>query len=210
VNSDIYCFSETHLPHDGNIQIENYVSFMNNRLLRHRKAPKASGGVAMLVKDTVFNDFSVRVIDKEVDGILGLEFTNKNSGFFFVVFSCYLSPDNSVWGMDPTSFFSHLISQIYLNCEADFLVVCGDLNGRIGNSSDYVEGIDDIASRKHIDNIKSGHGEAVIDFVKDSRLAILNGRLNPEKDNFTFVSSRGKSVVDYFITPPNSTLFRSR
>ena len=207
VGSDIYCFSETHLPHDGNILVENYVSFVNNRKFKHRNAPKPSGGVAILVKDSVFNDFKVQVIDKELDGIIGLEFINKNSGFSFVVFSCYLSPDNSVWGRDPSTFFSHLISQMYLNCESDFLVVCGDLNGRVGNASDCVEGIDDLPPRRNIDNIKSGHGEAIIDFVKDTRSAILNGRFKQEKDNFTFVSPRGKSVVDYFITPQDCVNF---
>ena len=35
----------------------------------------------------------------------------------------------------------------------------------------------------------------------NGKLAILNGRIDPQNDNYTFVSPRGKSVVDYFIVP---------
>ena len=35
----------------------------------------------------------------------------------------------------------------------------------------------------------------------NGKLAILNGRIDPQNDNFTFVSPKGKSVVDYFIVP---------
>ena len=32
-------------------------------------------------------------------------------------------------------------------------------------------------------------------------MCITNGRVTPEHDDFTFMSARGKSVVDYFIVP---------
>ena len=40
-----------------------------------------------------------------------------------------------------------------------------------------------------------------MEFVRDGNLAILNGRVNPENDNFTFISYREKSVVDYMMAP---------
>ncbi len=47
-----------------------------------------------------------------------------------------------------------------------------------------------------------GHGEPHIDFMQDAKLCVLNGRLNPEIDNYTCISPRGAaSVVDYIITP---------
>ena len=207
LKSDIYCLSETHLNQDGTLMVDGYVSFNHNRQIRHKNAPKASGGVSVLVKDSVFSDFAVKVIDRKFDGILGIELENKHTGFTIVLFCCYLSPDNSVWGREPTSFFAHLITQIYIHNEADCITICGDLNGRVGSIPDIVEGIDDIPPRSSIDKIKSGHGEALLEFVKDTKLAIVNGRINPERDNFTFVSPRGKSVVDYFITPHDCLKF---
>ena len=32
-------------------------------------------------------------------------------------------------------------------------------------------------------------------------MCVTNGRITPEYDNFTSISSRGKSVVDYILTP---------
>ena len=39
------------------------------------------------------------------------------------------------------------------------------------------------------------------DFLLDSKLCVANGRITPEFDNFTSVSTKGKAVVDYFIIP---------
>jgi exonuclease III len=201
VKSDIFCLLETHLNKDDNIVCEGYTCFLNNRKVKNKKAPKASGGVAILVKEKLFDVFRVKVVDNEIDGILGIEFVHKLNEFSFVIFACYLSPDNSVWGRDPTTYFAHLMSQLYFHSDADAIFICGDLNGRIGNSLDYVTDIDDISVRENIDNVKSGHGDAILEFVKDGKLAVVNGRIDPHNDNFTFVSPRGKSVVDYFITP---------
>ncbi len=39
------------------------------------------------------------------------------------------------------------------------------------------------------------------EFLLDSKCCIINGRITPEYDNPTFVSTRGTSVVDYIVTP---------
>lgn len=41
----------------------------------------------------------------------------------------------------------------------------------------------------------------LIEFLKDSKCCILNGRLSPQNDHFTSVSTKGKAVVDYIVTP---------
>ncbi len=189
------------MPKDGTLECENYTVFLNNRQEKHKNARKYSGGVAVLIKSNVMKDFDAKIIDKSVDGLIVLELANKSSDFTIVLFACYLPPENSVWGRDPTSFYAHIISQIYLNQNADAIVLCGDFNSRIGNMSDIVEGVDDIPARRVLDKVKKAPGETFIEFVKDSKLAILNGRVNVEDDNYTFVSSRGKSVVDYFLVP---------
>ncbi len=161
-----------------------------------------------MVKSALLDEFRVKIIDKEIDGILGVELENKVSGFTIVLFCCYLPPENSVWGKDPTSFFSHLITQLYMQQQADLIFLCGDLNGPISNMNDVNAEVDDVHLKRHvIDKVKAGHGQEIIDFVRDSKLAIVNGRITPEKDNYTFVSSRGRSVVDYFITPHDCLRF---
>ena len=38
-------------------------------------------------------------------------------------------------------------------------------------------------------------------FLRDLQLCTVNGGITPEYDNYTFLSSRGKSLVDYIMTP---------
>ena len=161
-----------------------------------------------MVKDKLYEYYRIRIIDKSVDGVLGIELVDKITGFVADVYVCYLPPENSVWGIDSTNFFAHLLSELYLNNAADMFLFCGDFNGRIGDLSDIIDGIDnDVPPRKVLDNVKKGHAEALMEFVRDGKLAILNGRVNPENDNFTFISSRGKSVVDYMMTPQDCIKF---
>ncbi len=58
-----------------------------------------------------------------------------------------------------------------------------------------------IPPRQVLDNAFYGYGEALINFVKDCKLCILTGRLDPQNNHFTYISNKGKSVVDYIITP---------
>ena len=45
--------------------------------------------------------------------------------------------------------------------------------------------------------IKNKHGNSFITFLKENRSVILNGRITPELNNFTFVSpNRGCSIPD--------------
>ena len=65
---------------------------------------------------------------------------------------------------------------------------------------DHIEGVDSIPSRNVVDFTKNSYGEYLCKFLIDSNCCILNGRQYNNND-FTFVSTRGRSVVDYFIVP---------
>ena len=77
----------------------------------------------------------------------------------------------------------------------------GDFNGRIGESMDFNDSIDSIPNRIPLDKVRNQQGDSLIDFLKDTRMCIVNGRGEPTMDNFTSVSPRGQAVVDYIITP---------
>ena len=125
---DIVLLSETHLQGNKCINVHGFTSFCSNRKEIHVKAPKGSGGVALLIKNEILSDFNVRVIDKEVEGILGVKLLHTESDFSFVVYSCYLAPENSVWGRKSDMYFQHLTSQLYMNEDADFILLGGDFN----------------------------------------------------------------------------------
>ncbi len=74
------------------------------------------------------------------------------------------------------------------------------LVGGIENLKDDIRDINNLPPRINIDNTIHDDGEAIIYFVTNCKLIVLNGHLNPENDNCTFISEQGRSVVDYIIT----------
>ncbi len=74
------------------------------------------------------------------------------------------------------------------------------MNGRIDKLSDVID-FDNIPVRNNIDDIVHGNSESLIEFLIDSKMGVLKDRFQPEEDNFTCISGRGKSAVDYIITP---------
>ena len=90
-----------------------------------------------------------------------------------------------------------MLSIIYEYNDSDCKILCGDFNARIGDMKDFVEGVDNITDRTHIDYVKGGHYKDFIDFLIESKMCIVNGRINSELQNFTSVSKKGSSVIDY-------------
>ncbi|CAG2214260.1 unnamed protein product [Mytilus edulis] len=114
---------------------------------------------------------------------------------------CYLQPERSSRGNIAQEFYDHLLSQVYLYSSYNPVLICGDFNGRIGNSQDRTDSICTLPDRCYIDSVKNAFGVFLLEFLNDSNCSLLNGRGDSTKDNFTYVSPIGKSVVDYMITP---------
>ncbi|CAC5405576.1 unnamed protein product [Mytilus coruscus] len=168
--------------------------------LPERNAPKASGGVGLLIKNWIFKEYEYETIDITRDGVICGKFQSKSTDFNFIVFSCYLPPKNSVWGRDSQGYFAHILSDIYEQCDTDAIFLCGDFNSRIGSLKDYSD-FDELPLRLSLDKTVNQHGNTFLEFLNESKMCVLNGRFDQDKDNFTFISGRGKSVVDYICVP---------
>ena len=94
-----------------------------------------------------------------------------------------------------------MLSQVYQYYDDSPLIILGDVNGRIGDLQDFNVNIDTIPNRVPLDTVRNSFGDALIEFLKDAKMCVLNGRGDPKLDNYTFISPRGKSVVDYMVTP---------
>ena len=92
-----------------------------------------------------------------------------------------------------------MLEQVYAFQNEGTLFVCGDFNSRVGDDSDYIEGVDDVRPRKVLDFTSNANGDLLIDFLVDCGLCMINGRVGI--NNYTHVSHRGKSVVDYVLVP---------
>ena len=179
--------------------MDNFSWYGFNRPYVYKKAKKGSGGVGILVKKSILSLFKVKVIDKKYDGIMALHF-NSDSFIDFIVCVCYLQPFSSVHA-NSTEFFVHLTSLLYSNNDCNVIFICGDFNARIGNTVDMISLDNTQLSRQVIDFTKNSYCDVFIDFLKDCNLCILNGRITQNLNDYTFFSSRRKSVVDYFLTP---------
>ena len=198
---------ETHLIEDKSINIDGYTWYGFNRSLKHVKAKRGSGGIGFLIKDYIYDEFKIRITDKTYDGIMALELTHKATDFNVTVIGAYLPPENSVYGRESSNFFSQLIALVYSSINSDVTILCGDLNARVGNRLDYICDVDILPDRTAIDHKVNNHGETFLEFLKDVKMCIINGRINPIDDNFTSVSTRGKSVVDYIVVPHECVKF---
>ncbi len=201
IDADIISICETHLSRQNTINSDNYVWFGFNRADIHTSAPRASGGVGVLVKKWVTEQYSTCVVDKSHEGIIALKFTHNVTDRNFVVFSCYLPPENSTRGRDAQSFFAHLLAKIYTHSDCDSMFIGGDFNARIGTLSDKLHDCDTIPDRTVLDRIINQHGREFLEFLTDSKMCVLNGRCEVNDDNFTSISRRGKAVVDYLCVP---------
>ena len=77
------------------------------------------------------------------------------------------------------------------------------MNSRVGDLKDIISEIDSIPSRSTLDSVKNHHGYDFIEFLTESRFCMLNGLFR--NDNFTSVSTKGRSVVNYICVPHDNS-----
>ncbi|VDI68964.1 Hypothetical predicted protein [Mytilus galloprovincialis] len=173
LNLDIIGVCETFLKNDDNIEISGYQWYGHNRKFKNAKTKRGSGGVGVLIKVEVLDNFSVSILDSSVEDILWIKLSHK---------------------------YDDLLQQVYCYQNEGFVYIGGDVNSRCGSEQDYIQGVDDINDREIIDVSSNKYGDLLIDFLTSCNLCMLNGRADGNND-FTCVSKRGRSVVDYVFAP---------
>ena len=195
---DIIGIQESHLPDniDNQPSLEDYNWIGHCRKIRHKNSNRTFGGVGFFIRKKLYDIYNISILDDSFEGILGILFKDKTTEYCFSTYCCYLPPENSPYGRDSTSFFTHLLSMLYLHSYVDSCFCFGDFNSRISNEIDNIPIIDNIPMREIIDFTLNKHGESFLDFLKESRMIVAQDRVKGE-NNFTSVSSKGKSCVDY-------------
>ena len=201
LDPDIILLQETKLTDDSIIELPGFIFYGHNRSFCKNTAKCGSGGVAILIKSLLKCDYHVTIADKSHDGIIIVKLIHKANTQQIAVASVYLPPEASEYGKNGEAFFNHLLNQSYILSDVDIFILGGDLNARINADSDYIQGVDAIPKRILLDEGKNKHGASFVDFLIESKMCIINGRLNAAMDDFTSLSKKGKSVVDYFFCP---------
>ena len=199
---DILILPETHCLPNEFIELDNYKIFQNNRPVVG-SARRGSGGIAIAIHSSVIDSHTVVSVVNGVDGQISVKLRNNSNDFLIGILALYLPPDNYIYGRDPESFFNQatVLWEDLFDC--DLLVGGGDLNSRTKNMIEYLPDIDGnlIPERENPDQVKNAHADSFVTFLKDNRSIILNGRVTPQFNNYTFVSTRGCSVPDYLFSP---------
>lgn len=196
-NFDILALAETHLIDDNVLTVEGYRWFGHNRKHIHRNARSGSGGVGFLIKDTLCDIFDISVLSDSHEGIFWLKMVHKFEQFTLMPCVCYLPPENSSRYFNVNTFYDCLLTDIYAFQNDGMIYVCGDFNSRCGGLDDFIAGVDNIPPRNIIDFTTNFYGELFVDFLINTNMCMLNGR--GSSNNFTSVSVKGSSVVDYCI-----------
>lgn len=196
---DIFCVNETFLRKEDSIIVNGYTFYSNNRTNIHRNAKRGSGGVGIFVKNELMSLYNVSILDATVEDILWLKFSSENCAENIVICACYLPPSESTRVNDPDIFYSTLLEQVYAYQNEGRLFICGDFNSRVGDAAEYIEGVDDVRPRDVIDHSTNTNGDLLIEFLVDCGMCMVNGRVG--HNDFTHVSHRGRSVVDYVCVP---------
>ena len=120
--------------------------------------------------------------------------------YYYITYICYLPPAASSRGDKSHDVFDTLRCQCLKFQDKGEILICGDFNARIGSLNDMSDVTQTrLPQRQIIDYTTNSHGKQLIDFLRDCNMVTLNGRFSSDKDNFTVISSVGKSVVDYAI-----------
>ena len=185
------------------MQVPGYSWYGNNRNRIHKNAKAVSGGVGFLIKNEILTEFDIMVLQQSYEGIFWLKLTHKTESLVLLPCVCYLPPENSSRRVDVNDFFDNLLSDFYQFQNMGLVFISGDFNSRCGELEDFIAGVDNIVPRHVIDFKSNYYGERFIDFLINANLCMLNGRYNDCLNNFTSVSTKGSSVVDYCIVPHN-------
>ena len=195
---DIFIFPETHCLNDENVEFDDYVIFQNNRV-PHVRAIKGSGGIAIAIHSSVLSCHTILSVCNGIDGQITVKMKNNLSEMTVGILGLYLSPDSYRYGQDSEDFFNQATALWQDLWDCDLVVGGGDINARTRDMIDFIPEIDGriIPKRINPDVSKNAHADSFITFLKDNRSIILNGRITPQFNNYTFVSTRGCSVPDY-------------
>ena len=70
------------------------------------------------------------------DNVLGIQLKCKHSSEIIVIYVVYLPPVSSKYGKLNEEILNKLTIELYRQVESEYVIICGDLNARIGDRDD--------------------------------------------------------------------------
>lgn len=213
VNSfDICVLLETFtLPSfDFDIHFKDFM-VLHSPAVKLSKMGRNSGGVVLLIRKAL-SEF-VKTVDTKCENILCSRLSKRLFGserdVLFV--GLYSHPVGSpFYEQKDYDCTLKLLEQFLLarleSGEDEYLLIGGDLNARIGDWSfdiqrDQEDDLVHTFERKSKDSVINNFGKLLIQLCFMFEVVPLNGLVDEEfDDNFTFLSERGNSTIDFFLS----------
>ena len=149
---DLLDVAETHLRGHESLHIDGYTWIGHNRESLHVNARRGSGGVGLFVRISVYDFLKVSLLNNDTEDMLWIKMTSICVPILtFCICISYLPPENSSRYVCAETFFDILLGKVYMYRHEGMVIICGDLKGRIGSHSDYIEGVDKIPERSVLD-----------------------------------------------------------
>ena len=221
-SSDVVMFTETWTNDLSNIDVNNFESFVLNRKDRKKKSKRNSGGIILYLRNKFISKDTLVMLDEEDFLWVKISKATLSTENDLYICLCYIIPeDSSRQSMNESNVFDRLLDSVVFienkansNCS---VLLCGDINGRTSVNPDFVEEdgsvhVSVLPDEYVPDNFLPrfsediGHvnnnGLLLLDLCKQTGLRIMNGRVGDDYGvgRYTFVGSRGSSVVDYILT----------
>ena len=180
---------------------------------KEHKGPKIAGGIAVFIKDNLFNLAHV-VPNTNKDSIWIKIKTKVAKGNDLLIGSYYISPENSKCKND---LFAILLEAGTFKVKGD-IIIQGDFNARTGQKKDFIPEdpfLEDLFEHQFIkfknlpprnseDLGSNTRGDELLDFCKINEFAIVNGRkIGDLFGKRTSHQYNGSSAVDFLLTPVN-------
>ena len=127
----------------------------------------------------------------DVEDVLWVKLSNVASGVDMVLAVCYIPPISSGREVCLEERWQCLSEQVSKYASLSTVLLCGDFNARCG----CVEEVEGLGDRQSEDQVINEQGRALLDFTRSLGLCVANGRAG--SGDFTCISSKGCSVVDY-------------
>ena len=118
----------------------------------------------MFVKNELCETYAVSVLDNSYEDILWIKLSSETYDENIVICVCYLPPSESTRFNNPELFYTTLLEQVYSYQNEGRIYMCGDFNSRVGNASEFIEGVDDVTPRDVIDHTSNVNGDLFIDY----------------------------------------------
>ena len=131
---DVLALAETWLKGDKVINVQGHKCFGQNRKQLNKKARRGSGGVGVLIRDDILNEYTVEVIDSEVEDVMSVKMcSTQDEGEELLLAVCYIRPESSSSGRSAEEKLQLLSEQVEKFGPMGPVIICGEFNARCGD-----------------------------------------------------------------------------